>query len=358
MIKMVEGYSKSELEAKEDYQCSFEKIVSEPVVDFGRYGDYWLVGHGEVTNSECGVFKKFMGCLNAELHNAVRWYYPDLPKNAVFVKSVYHSCDNPLCPKCYKYGWAVREAGRIEARLKEASKRFGLIEHIVVSVPDNDCAMSLEDLRKKCVKVLSVRGVIGGCLIFHAFRYRNSLESRKRGLPIGWFWSPHFHVLGFIGGEGYGKCRNCAFNPEKVHNWDRCKGCNGFEGLTRRCYEKEGGRAGSGYIVRVLGKRKTVGGTAWYQLNHASVRRGVNSKKSHVATWFGVCSYRKLKLINGEDVGIKHKCPICGNDLVRVRYLGVFSEVSISRRGEIVSFYDDDGKPLWEIVAERKFKGG
>jgi hypothetical protein len=110
--------------------------------------------------------------------------------------------------------------------------------------------------------------------------------------------------------------------------------------------------------VRVLGERKTVGGTAWYQLNHASVRRGDNSKKSHVATWFGVCSYRKLKLINGKDVGIKHKCPICGNDLVRVRYLGAFSEVSISRRGEIVSFYSADGKPLWEVVVGRKFEGG
>ena len=141
-----------------------------------------------------------------------------------------------------------------------------------------------------------------------------------------------------------------------IHN--RCMNCNGFEGLTRQCYEKEGGRAGSGYIVKVLGERKTVGGTAWYQLNHASVRRGENVKKSHVATWFGACSYRKAKVINSKDVGIKHKCPICGNDLVRVRYLGVFSEHPISRRGEIVQFHGDDGKPLWEVVAERKFKGG
>jgi hypothetical protein len=108
----------------------------------------------------------------------------------------------------------------------------------------------------------------------------------------------------------------------------------------------------------VLDKRKTVGGTAWYQLHHASVKRGSNAKKSHVATWFGVCSYRKLKLINGSDVGIKHKCPICGKDLVRLRYLGVFSEISISRRGEIVPMFDADGVPLWEIVVERKFKGG
>jgi hypothetical protein len=65
-----------------------------------------------------------------------------------------------------------------------------------------------------------------------------------------------------------------------------------------------------------------------------------------------------LKLINGKDVGKKYKCPICGGDLVRVRYLGVFSEAYVSRRGEILSMFDSDGKPLWEIVTERNYKGG
>lgn len=323
-----------------------------------HHGDYWMVGSNpEPTNPECSTFKKFMGCLNVEAHNAVRLLMPNVSKDSIFVKSVYHSCDNPLCPKCYKYGWATREAGRIEFRLKEASKRFGLIEHIVDSIPNADYGLSLEDLRKKTVRILKARGIIGGCLIFHAFRYHRRNEMYVGEKPH-WFFSPHFHILGFIGGEGYGKCRNCAFNPVRVHNWDRCKCCDGFEGLTRKLYEKEGGRSGSGHIVKVLGKRKTVGGTAFYQLNHASVRRGVNSKKSHVATWFGVCSYRKLKLINGSDVGIKHKCSICGKDLVRLRYLGVFSEISISRRGEIMPMFDADGKPLWEIVVSRKFEGG
>ena len=39
-------------------------------------------------------------------------------------------------------------------------------------------------------------------------------------------------------------------------------------------------------------------------------------------------------------------------------YLGDFSELSLSRRGEIASMFSDDGEPLWEIVAERKFRGG
>jgi hypothetical protein len=190
--------------------------VTKPIIGFNQYGDHFLVGSNpEPTNPNCGVFSKFMGCPDVEAHNAVRWFMPDVPKDSVFVKSVYHSCDNPLCPKCYKYGWAVREAGRIEARLAEASKRYGLVEHIVDSIPDADYALSLEDLRKKTVRILKARGVIGGCLIFHAFRYHRRNETYVGEKPH-WFFSPHFHVLGFIGGEGYGKCRDCKFNPARV----------------------------------------------------------------------------------------------------------------------------------------------
>ena len=272
-----------------------------------------------------------MGCLNIEAHNAARWFSKDLKKDSVFVKSIYHSCDKPTCPKCFKFGWATREASRMEKRLQGASNRLGLpVEHIVVSPRSEDYGLSLDALRKKAVKIMANRGIIGGSMIFHFFRYSNREESVRLGKPFGWYPSPHFHVLGFVGGEGFGRCRCCKGAD--------CYACNGFEGVTRRENKKDG------WVVKVLEKRKTVGGTCWYQLNHCSIRRG--SKKSHAATWFGVCSYRKLKLINGKDVGIKHKCAICGGDLVRVRYLGVFSELSISRRGDIVSMFGDDGEPL------------
>ena len=246
------------------------------------------------------------------------------------------NCYKSSCPFCYKHGWAVREAGRIEHRTKKASKKFGLAEHIVLSVPVRDYHLSSKALRRKAVEVAKKRGVIGGCLIFHGFRYRPHR---------GWYWSPHFHCIGFVLG-GYAGCRNC----ERKSNCD--SRCNGFDSRAWKLFNKDG------WYVKVLGKRKTIGGTAWYQLNHASVRRGANSKKSHVATWWGVCSYRKLKLINGSDVGIRHKCPVCGKDLVRLRYLGVFSEISISRRGELVPMFDGDGEPLWEIVVDKKFSGG
>ena len=102
-------------------------------------------------------------------------------------------------------------------------------------------------------------------------------------------------------------------------------------------------------VVKVLEKRKTVGGTCWYQLNHCSIQRG--SKKSHATTWFGACSYRKLEIINGDDVGIQHKCPICNSELVHVRYLGD-SKLLLTRKGEVLSMFAEDGTPLWEVAHE------
>ena len=68
--------------------------------------------------------------------------------------------------------------------------------------------MGYEDLRNKVVKILKSRGVIGGCLIFHGFRYNNVRL---------WYWSPHFHVLGFVLG-GYSRCRNCKDKWNCMHD--------------------------------------------------------------------------------------------------------------------------------------------
>jgi hypothetical protein len=310
--------------------------------EFWRYGDYELVGHGSPSGPDCGKFKHFMGCLRIDLHNQVRWFYPNLIKNAVFVKSVYCSCDKPTCPVCFMFGWAVRQASRMEAKLKEYSKKYGLVEHIVASPPINLFDKTLEELRKIALKIMHNRGIIGGAMIFHGFRYANRWESYKYGVPFGWRWSPHFHIVGFVGGEGYTQCRKCKGAD--------CYECEGFEGVTRREHKKDG------WVVKVLEKRKTVGGTCWYQLNHCSIRRG--SKKSHAVTWFGVCANGKMKLSNFDDVGVQSKCPICSCDLVRVRYLGVFSEHCITRRGQIMSLYAKDGSLLWELVDDRRFEGG
>lgn len=200
-----------------------------------------------------------------------------------------------------------------------------MVEHIVASVPLRDYGLKFECLRNKVVKILAVRGVFGGALIFHAFRY----NVRRH-----WYWSPHFHVLGFVS-DGYGHCRHCK--RERVD----CRGCGFFEGRTRRAFDKDG------YIVKVLGKRKTVFGTAWYQLNHSTIR--TNAKRPHACTWFGVCSYRKLKVKVEKR---KSLCPICGKELVKLHYLGVRRIVKErEKEGFVYSFVDDlvdgEGSPNW-----------
>ena len=97
-----------------------------------------------------------------------------------------------------------------------------------MAVPLRDYGLKFESLRKKVVKILAVRGVFGGALIFHAFRY----NVRRH-----WYWSPHFHVLGFAS-DGYGHCRQRK--RERVD----CRGCGFFEGRTRRAFDKDG------YIVK------------------------------------------------------------------------------------------------------------
>jgi hypothetical protein len=310
------------------------------------FGEFNLAGHGVVTNSSCGVFKRFVGCNRVELHDKVTLDGVKY-RGKVFVKKVFFSCGKPSCPICSMFGWSVREAERIESRLAEASKLFGLVEHIVCSVPVRDYGLKFECLRRKVVDVLSAHGVVGGVLIFHRDRYDRRREFGKR-----WFVSPHFHVLGFVLG-GYGECRHCP--KFKSRGEFTCAGCSGFEARARREFRK------SGYIVKVLGERESVGGTAWYQLNHSSYR--VGAKRSNVATWFGCCSYRKLKV----TVEVRRSvCPICQQDLERLRYIGnnpeILSLYGLRRRvgvREKLDFLADgfeDGRLVWIVEVKEGWR--
>lgn len=305
----------------------------EPLANsWGSYGGNQLVGNGEVTNGYCGKFASYEGCLRVDLHNKITLDGVNYA-GKVFVRKVRFSCGKPSCPVCFKGGWAVREAGNIEMRLKEASKRFGVVEHIVCSVPSKDYGLDYDALRAKVFKILSGLGVVGGVLIFHGFRY----NLRKH-----WYWSIHFHVLGFVLG-GYGRCRHCKGG--------NCYACDGFEGRLYKCYRD------NGYIVKVLGERKTVFGTAWYQLNHASVKVGVGH--FHVATWFGVCSYRRLKVM-AEDR--KDVCPICQHDLIKIRYFGgkrfVLDSSSSDYLRDSVEDFEEDGQVVWVERVKGKFDSG
>jgi hypothetical protein len=328
-------------------ESDFETDVegSSLVSGWARFGEFVLVGNGCVTNDGCGSFSSWRGCVRTELHGLMKFGKDGLKnyKDKVYVRRIRHSCDKPSCPVCFKHGWAVKEAENIEVRLLKGSKRWGLVEHIVVSVPTKDYGLKLGSLRNRVVKILRARGIVGGVMIFHGFRFANEVEARIKKVPFGWYWSQHFHVLGFICG-GY-ECRSC--------HKPFCSRCNGFEALTRREFLKDG------YIVKVAvdddgvaRKRKTVGGSAWYQLNHATMVEG--SVRFHVATWFGVCSYRKLKVDRSERK--KYVCLICGHDLVKLRYMGS-KRLDLDESKDFVVDLCENGVPVWvEVVEERKSK--
>jgi hypothetical protein len=118
-----------------------------------------------------------------------------------------------------------------------------------------------------------------------------------------------------------------------------------------RGFEKDG------YIVKVMGERKTIFGTAWYQLNHASIKKGVS--RFHVATWFGVCSYRKLKV----TVEVKKAvCPICEHDLGAIRYFGVkrivFDRSLHGYKRDSFEDYEEGGRVVWVESVKRKCGSG
>jgi len=131
--QLTENEASSVEKAWLEYNQEFESNEKSNIRnDFWSYGEYELVGHGKQTSPKCGTFNKYMGCLNYQAHNQARFFTEGLEKNSVFVKPIYHSCDKPSCPVCYKHGWAVRDAYRMEDRLKVASNRFVLpVEHIV-----------------------------------------------------------------------------------------------------------------------------------------------------------------------------------------------------------------------------------
>jgi hypothetical protein len=288
------GYEKgidSEPSLDEDWR---EKVyagkVKVPDEGFAWDEKYILVAHGQAKDDNCGKFKRFNGCLRSYLHDEIVTLDGVSYKSKIYVKPVWWSCNRPECPKCGVSGWAVRLAGRVEGILEFASHRLGKVEHIILS-PPQDLDLSLVKLRALARKALLARGVTGGCMVYHHFRYRNRRVAERTGLSVGWYRAPHFHVLGFIRG-GYGNCRTCRYQKEGT--FAKCReegGCNGFEAVTRRANKKDD------FIAKVKGERKTVGGTIWYELSHASLKRG--AKNQNVVTWFGECNRRKLKIPKG-----------------------------------------------------------
>jgi hypothetical protein len=82
---------------------------------------------------------------------------------------------------------------------------------------------------------------------------------------------------------------------------------------------------------------------------------------SLLLSWFGCCSYRKLKV----TVEIKRKvCPICQHDLERLRYIGnspdilgiVGSSRSSCGRLDFLADAVEDGRLVWVVDVKDGWK--
>jgi hypothetical protein len=341
-----EGFSKSELEALADYSRHLGEVIEK----WATRGIYQVVGNGKITDDnpespkQCGRYYGNVGCVHVENHDITTLDGVN-HKGMAYVKKRFRRCFNPRCPKCVK-AWAVREAKAAAWRVTEASKKLGKIEHIIASVPKFEYAMFDEGYdgylkaRAHVGVILESRGVNGGGLIFHGFRFADHREARVKGVPFGWYWSPHWHIVGFLT-DGYSMCRRCVHNNGADR--DFCRDCRkGFEGRTRRAFDHDG------WIVKVKEERKTVVGTFYYQLNHSTI---IPSKERfHSLTWFGTVSYRNMKLNKSLYQENPDLCPICGKQCVPLTYLG-FDKARLEKEFWIKDFeepaFDKEGMPVW-----------
>jgi hypothetical protein len=276
----------------------------------GFRSKYMPVGRGGVTSSRCGKHICFRRCGDVEHHHGM-FEGKDVWHNCVV------NCHRPCCSRCWKYGWAVREANSIDSRFLTAESVLGLryvdVEHLFASVPEKDYGLSYADWSRASILGLKRSGGLGGCNIFHAHRK----DRVKREL----FFSPHFHSLAYIWG-GYDRCRNCI----KV---GCCWDCDGFEGVTRRAHVDDGWIVGLAKNEKgVIEKRKSIFGTAWYQLEHSSLEVGV--RRFQIVKWWGVLGNCKLKTVLRP---VEHKCVACGGFMER-SFLPFDVESVVANRGE------------------------
>jgi len=249
-----------------------ESLPSEGILPIAKstrlaWSRKWLLpGHGNAYG-DCGTWRS-KGCLNVDEH-VQEGIFEDMAGKA-FIRRYRRTCMRASCPKCYE-SWAGKEAGKIEHRLRNAPKKRRPI-HLIVSPDRVGSRTRYEDLRHKAYSVSKKSGFLGGSCIFHPFR--------EDDLTKEWYFSPHFHMIGF-----------------------------GWIEHTKEGYEEHG------WVVKNAGLRKTVAGTALYQLSHAGVH-----PKFHTVTWFGSLSYNKLKI--PPMVPKKECCPICGEELRELWYFG------------------------------------
>jgi hypothetical protein len=350
----------------EEYASFFDDFSEnepEPHSFWGVFGDFRMVGHGQVTNSKCGHWLGVEACLNVKNHGdgSVCLDGSASHKGEIYARLVHRHCFNFNCPLCYKFGASYRMGSQMAQRLEAVGKvragvcKSSVVEHISLSCPPKDYGLSFEGFKKNMVKACHARGIFDFYAVFHGFRYHNHEEFLASGTANqeNWFWSPHWHILGFIEG-GYQRCRSCPYGVSygtKEYNRvgsPACRGCSGFEGVTRDANDSDC------YIAKVEPERITVKGTASYQLNHATIVN--NGKKASPVVGFGLLGRRGVKV---EFVREKHVCPVCKIDLVRVHYFGirkfVLDESSKDFKRSFWSPMNEGMGDVWVIKGDNDF---
>jgi len=210
----------------------------------------------------------YRGCLNIDGHANTEC------DGKGFLKTFEKCCFRADCEKCMKK-WLGRSSNKGTRRIEkyqDISKKS--VKHIIISVPKWDYGLTKKEQAKKAMKILKEVRCDGGAMIYHPFRYNKDYKE--------WYYSPHFHVLGF-----------------------------GWIDQVVEAYDKHG------YIIKNLGVRDSVFGTFYYQLSHAGIK-----KHNHALTWFGDLSYCNLKLPDYDKE--LEKCPYCDKDLVLLYLIGPF----------------------------------
>lgn len=279
-----------------------------------------LAGTEKVTAYYCGTFRNLSGCLNVEGHDVVDVLGRDFRKKAIY-KPTYVSCGKPSCPKCYR-AWCLDEATNMDAKLAVSSKRWGLVEHVVISVALKDYDLSPKKLFGKLYKYMEELGIVGALVIPHPFRFDSD------GRP---YFSMHFHLLAHIV-AGY-KCRGCDKSESE------CRACGLFVDKAYRLNEL------GGWVFRVLEKRRSVFWTCVYQLSHSGYR--VEAKCHHVVRAVGVCKGVKVSRKKRRAL-----CPVCGEEFGRIVAMHgredalchpVMNFADCAMRCRVDDMYDPDG---------------
>lgn len=229
-------------------------------------------GRGKKTSNKCGGVIGFYQC----------------PQDG-YVEEWTHNCSKSTCPICYK-NWLKRRTQDSGRRLKQISELLHRApNHIVLSPPKN-----FRGSKQEFFKAIKAAGIIGGCKIFHAWRFR----SKATGQPIAWkrtdinpnseekvpsygIDAPHWHILG----------------------WGYLKNAKLFHQETGWVYKNLGTRNGD-HLYRTL----------YYQLSHATI----DARKQSL-TWFGIVANNKLVT----DVKTEYQaklCPHCGTEMKKYQY--------------------------------------